>query len=292
MAGVLKPTQKEQRNEVADVKAVGGGVETAVDSDRFKVEAGTEHVKIRAVVQQTTCLQIVDDGLSGHGASEREYEFARSGGTRVWYHPGFEPNQRARHSRRVSVDVPHENPPLPAVSPDEQATSPRGRRLTWSRVGVLFAVVSTVGLWGYAFLWPQPVFGKLDDTTFPTAAEGVCAPVRSAINALPRANESANNVDRAATIDLATNQLDALLLRMETLPRGSEKANRSVGEWLDDWRIYVANRRDYAGRLKEDKTARFYVAQSDRDRRGITDAIDRFANTNKMPSCATMPDIA
>lgn len=187
----------------------------------------------------------------------------------------------------MAVDVPSGTTPDHTADPDAPA-----RFLTWGRVGVVLAVVSTVGLWGYAFLWPQPVFGKLDDTTFPVAAEGVCAPVRSAVNALPRANESVDHVDRAATIDLATNQLDALLLRLDPLPRGNEKSARSIGEWLEDWRIYVANRRDYANRLRTDKSARFYVAQSDRDRRGITDAIDRFANTNKMPSCATMPDIA
>lgn len=171
-----------------------------------------------------------------------------------------------------------------------QEPAPLTRML--KRVGVALAILSTVGLWAYAFLWPQPVFGKLDDATFPSAAEGVCVPVRAAVDALPRSFQAKDNKDRAATIDLANNQLEAMVTRLEVLPRGDEKATRSVSEWLDDWRQYLSDRRSYATRLATDANARFTVSQSTRDQKQITQSIDRFAEINKMASCATFEDVA
>ncbi len=167
-----------------------------------------------------------------------------------------------------------------------------GRRITWARAGVATVIIGTLALWLYAFLWPQPLFGRLEDTTFPTAAEPVCAEARAAIDALPRAEQARDNVDRADTLDTANAKLDTMLTRLEALPRGNDKAARSVGEWLDDWRQYLTDRKAYAAQLRSDRTTRFTVTQSQRDKAQITQSVDRFANVNRMGSCATPVDVA
>lgn len=190
--------------------------------------------------------------------------------------------------------------PKPADAPDDaeggtdalQGAELARRGFPWGRIGVAVAIISTVGLWAYAFLWPQPLFGKLDDATFPTAAEGVCAPIRASVDALPKPFETPINTDRAAVIVQANDQIATMLDRLATLPRGNEKAKRSIDEWLADYHDYLTNRREYAERLKTDPGTRLYVSQSTRDNRDIGQAIDRFANVNAMSSCATFVDVA
>ena len=113
------------------------------------------------------------------------------------------------------------------------------------------------------------------------------------LGALPAALTATDAAARADVIDASEVLLADMLAELSALepPAGAEDRAR-VDEWLDDWSRYLADRGEYADRLREDPDARFTVTQSERDERQITEAVDRFAAVNGMPSCETPADIA
>jgi hypothetical protein len=181
------------------------------------------------------------------------------------------------------------------VTVDQPTKRPRRRR----RVGFILALVSAVvvlGMWAWVFgyhlggSWRDDTPGRLANTTFSTLAEPVCAQAGSALAALPPAWSTDTPTARADAVDGSVVVLGEMVAELRTLPTGGQDA--AVNEWLLDWETFIADRADYAGRLRLDPEARFYVTQSDRDRRQITLAIDRFAETNRMPSCVTPSDLS
>ena len=194
----------------------------------------------------------------------------------------------------------------PGVADAEEHESPFGgdpregparrRRL---RPGVVLAVVSAVvvlGMWAWVLAyhlggsWRDDTPGRLSNTTFPTLAEPICAQAVADFAALPPAWSTDTPLERADVVDATVLLLGAMVSDLRALPTGGEDA--AVGEWLADWEQFIADRADYAGRLRTDPDARFYVTQSERDQRQITLAIDRFATTNRMPSCVTPSDLS
>ena len=61
MTEILKATQQQQRHEIADVEAVGGRVETAIQGDRACLEPGPERSVVGGVLDQAASRQVVED---------------------------------------------------------------------------------------------------------------------------------------------------------------------------------------------------------------------------------------
>jgi hypothetical protein len=165
-------------------------------------------------------------------------------------------------------------------------------QLTPSRLVIGAAVLAMAAMWGYVLYL---AFGpgradppdRLDDPTFAVAAEARCAQTRAAIEALPPAFATPEPADRVAVLTEANEELERMLDDLEALAPGGEDG-RIVGLWLEDYRIFLEDRRDYADRLRVDPEARLLV--SPKDERQITRAIDGFAEDNRMESCETPLD--
>lgn len=159
-----------------------------------------------------------------------------------------------------------------------------------------FVAVSMIGMWVYVFVfhlggsWRDQQPGQLDDPTFALLAEPVCAATSADLAQLPQAWETTTPATRADAIDESVVILNDMVVELSTLDVGTEQ--QAVAEWVADWQAYVNDRADYGRRLRNDVEARFYVTQSDRDNRQITLAIDKFAETNAMPSCETPADLS
>lgn len=166
------------------------------------------------------------------------------------------------------------------------------------RVVVVGVVLALLAMWGYIFVyhlsgqWRDETPGRLEDPAFGAAAEEVCADALERIDQLPPAFSASDAAERARVVATSNEILDDMIDQLEGLVPSAGAGRPAVEEWLDDWRTYVEDRRDFARRLAEDPDARFYVTQSDRDNRQITQAIDRFANINGMPSCLALNDLA
>jgi hypothetical protein len=88
--------------------------------------------------------------------------------------------------------------------------------------------------------------------------------------------EDANRVFARMVDDLA-----------DLAPPGDD--GRIVGLWIDDWRTYLGDRREFAERLRVDPDARLLVTPAPGGRH-ITERIDDFAADNRIPACSTPLD--
>jgi hypothetical protein len=168
------------------------------------------------------------------------------------------------------------------------------RRSPWRRVSqvvILLGLVGIVVMWFYAFFGEVPAPARLDDRTFPTAAEPICARARAGLDRLPRAFESRTAPERADVVDQGTALLTTMVGELRAAVPAAQPHRDRLNAWLDDWDVYLRDRRDYTSRLRTDPMAKFYVTQSERDRRQINSSLDNFAKVNAMASCATPEDV-
>ncbi|MEJ5256347.1 MAG: hypothetical protein WHS89_13460 [Acidimicrobiales bacterium] len=167
----------------------------------------------------------------------------------------------------------------------------RSSPTTIGRIAVVVIILGSALLWIYALTrTPGRPPGSLDDPGFATSAEPVCAAAQAELSQLPPAYSASDPAARAATVSAATDRLERMLNQLQaTTPPPGTRDGDMVAEWLNDWRVYLDDRRNYADRLLAEGDVRFYVTE--KEGRQITAPIDRFAQVNHMPSCATPGDL-
>lgn len=162
-----------------------------------------------------------------------------------------------------------------------------------SRVGrwlAVSAVVAIVVMWLYIFsgVASDDPPDTLDGDAFPQQAESLCAAAVAELEALPTAGETETATARADVLDAANRVLATMVDDLGALDVADPTDRELVGRWIDDWRTYLADRRDYAEDLRVDASAELLITA--RAGRQITLTVDRFANVNDMPSCVTPLD--
>lgn len=183
-------------------------------------------------------------------------------------------------------------PPVPSGH-DEDPDAPSRSRV--ALVATLVAVAVLLGGWVYVlFLYdPGLMIDELADRTFPTQAEQVCATAKAELEELPRAELAASASERADVV----NRSNVILARMITdlrplVPTEPQRESEAVTEWLGDWDTYLGNRERYVDNLRIDDDARFLESTKGSDTKGITRAINGFAQVNRMDSCTTPADLS
>lgn len=186
--------------------------------------------------------------------------------------------------------------PAPTLPSDVPAADQR-RRWSAGRVLAVVAAVAVLGMWAYVLVyhlsgrWRQETPGRIADPAFAELAESTCAGALTEVDQLPPAFSANDAVERAATIEASNVILADMLASLEDAAPLAGPDQPLVEEWLADWRTYVADRADFAERLRDDPDARFYVTQRESDQRQITVAIDRLAKVNGMESCMSLNDV-
>ncbi len=175
---------------------------------------------------------------------------------------------------------------------DDQLEKPRS---PISKVGILLAgIVIFVSFLPWAWRWSpwadRTADGLLDDPTYATLAEPVCAAALDELGELPTALEAESPAERGEQVRAANVILTELVDDLEGLITGSERDVENLNEWIGDWRTYLDNRVDYAERVSVDGDAVFFVSAQGIER--LDRRIPRFAVANEMFSCITPDDIA
>jgi len=189
-------------------------------------------------------------------------------------------------------------PPDPTAPLDTTPLDPLPpTRSWWDRtwrialgVGCLLMVVMWAGI--FLGLFDKTAPGTLADKTFGQQAQPICAATKQQLGALPKAFETTDHVDRAKVVAQTNVDLRAMIDQLKGIAPTADRDGRMTQEWLADWSTYVGNREDYAARLGNDETARFYESPKSSNTEQISKPIDRFAYVNKMPSCDTPADMA
>jgi hypothetical protein len=184
--------------------------------------------------------------------------------------------------------------PVPEGESAPGSTAPRRR--SWRRFGLLVVVLSFVATWGYVmylsiFVGRADPRDHLEDSRWVETAEATCAPTSAYVASLPFASEVDDPAERADLLDTATDELDRMVDRLRALdePSRPEEA-RAVDRWLDDWAVYVEDRREYADAFRAGEDRPFTV--TDRDGYQVDVLLEDFAaEANDMPSCAPPDDV-
>jgi hypothetical protein len=191
-------------------------------------------------------------------------------------------------------DVPGDSTPLPD---DESPTLSRWR-ITPLRIFYVLVVVAIIAMW--AFVYSPLAVGNAPDALYDTSvgprAEAICKQTADQLARLPAPFDTPDPNQRADVVQQSNTDLSAMLDQLAAVPwapvtdqESSDRDHRIYNEWLGDWRTYLANRVDYANRLRTDRDARIFEAQ--KGSKQITEPIGGFAQDSLMPSCAPPGDI-
>lgn len=153
-------------------------------------------------------------------------------------------------------------------------------------VGALVGVLAV--MWIYVlFIAKPPTPDLLDDRSFPTAAEPICAATLSAIDNAGLVNQRAASPQaRGDLADRADAQLAGMVAELRTKVPAAGEAHDAVSKWLDDWDQWLRDRATWTAKLRTGDDAQFLERQRESGEPN-SEALNAFAITNGMKSCQT-----
>ena len=153
-------------------------------------------------------------------------------------------------------------------------------------------VVAMVVLWVYAFfLAPSGNPDRLEDRSWPAAAEARCLAARAAIAELPPAARATDVVTRADDIDLATDVVVSLVADLGQLSGGTVDDQVMIENWLADWAVYIGDRRHHAVRLRLEGDVRPLLTALPSGSGSFVKRMNGFARVNDMEACLDPGDM-
>ncbi|MEO6988075.1 MAG: hypothetical protein ABI239_05435 [Aquihabitans sp.] len=184
---------------------------------------------------------------------------------------------------------------MPANEPNapSDVDEPLAMRWTLGRVLALMVALATIVFWGWIFSGGPKSTNpdRLDDRAYVTFAQQRCVQLNGDLAALPNAITAETATDRANVLDDANELVSAMVDDLEARAPTEGDDGTSMRGWIADWRTYVADREDYADRLREDPDALMQITENTELHDGVDKTIEIFADVNDMPECATPGDV-
>lgn len=197
-------------------------------------------------------------------------------------------------THETTSDRPATDEPVATEPTDESRPESKSKRFGISKLAMWLTIAATFAagaLWVVAILIGdnyKPA-GYLTDRTFPTAAEPICATARKDLEKFPPAQESATPAARAEVIEGTTDRLAKMLDDLRLVVPATSDA-KWINTWIDDWEIHLADRRDFADRLRTKGRSQEFLETVKYDTQ-ISKSLDHYADINKMLSCQTPGDV-
>ena len=223
VAGLLEPAQQQQGHQVADVQAVGGGIEAGVERDRALGQPPTQLVGVGAVRHQLSGGQVVQDGVAHlvtFAPRDRTGQLVSPAGPRLAVRVA-----RRSHWRSHGRLRPRVRRSTRPVRPGGRAPRRRRRRFSPARIAVIATCAFILGMWILVYVWSavQPTPDKLSSPAFAQQAEPICKTTAGQLAALPPAQQSPDNVARADVVDQTNRDLRTMLTRLAAIaPSGKD----------------------------------------------------------------------
>ena len=158
-------------------------------------------------------------------------------------------------------------------------------------VGAAFIVF----MWFYAFvLAPRESANNIADKEWSARSEETCrkaAAFRTGLADMSRIDPSDEGAltKKADIIDKATDSVEDTLDSLVADQPATAKGRELVPEWINDFRTYVKDRRDYADQMRSGKLTEF--SESIVEGIPITERLGKFARENHMPACQPPRDL-
>ncbi|MDH3294829.1 MAG: hypothetical protein OER95_10980 [Acidimicrobiia bacterium] len=158
-----------------------------------------------------------------------------------------------------------------------------------------FAIVTLIGsfgVWIYAFSGAadRDPPDLLDDATWSSDAEAVCAAALTEVEEMPGALDADDAAERSQQVLDTTDRFDIMVDELAELEAGTVRDSQITADWLADWYVLLDDRRRYARAIVDDPTAPFTITDTGVGER-LDKRITRFATTNSMLSCVTPTDV-
>lgn len=155
-------------------------------------------------------------------------------------------------------------------------------------------LVANLAFWGGILGWtlvtePGHPPDYLEDRRFPTAAEPICAAAMARVESFGSAAAVDSIAGRAELVERQDEVFADLVAELRALPVPGGEEGEWVRSWLDDWETHLADREAWAATLRQGEDPPFIETARGNDR--VSEAVDAFAETNEMPSCATFNDV-
>jgi hypothetical protein len=154
--------------------------------------------------------------------------------------------------------------------------------------GFATLAIGSVMFWIYVlFIAPAAPEDKLNETTFPRAAQPVCT---SAINDLSAANllnqQASSPQQRADIVERTDARLTTMVQSLRAITPPNADDAHAVSAWLDDWDQWLHDRAAWIVKLRAGQDAPFDEKARDNGEPN-SKALNAFAITNEMGACAT-----
>lgn len=128
------------------------------------------------------------------------------------------------------------------------------------------------------------------DQAWTSNAEYICTPAATAISKLPNATTTKSAAERADLLDQGTAMLTPMVAKLRQIQRPAHALDQKIVDgWLQDWEIYLGDRKAYAQALRKDPAAKPLLTETHGG--WDTDAIDAMARANNLDSCVSPPDM-
>ena len=164
------------------------------------------------------------------------------------------------------------------------------------RTVLVITIALIVTMWVYAlFFASKDSINKFDDRDWAATAQARCLISREERKQLSDyriVNEMGAEAlnERADLIDRATDTIESFVVEFrESLPT-DPKGTALVGLWLDDYEIYIADRRAFANDLRQGINGKF--AETPLAGLPISEKIATFAADNEMSFCKPPIDLS
>lgn len=170
--------------------------------------------------------------------------------------------------------------------------TPQPRRTQLQRLGRLSILVACLligAMWVYAFVFAsRESINRIYDDEWSARSQTRCeqaASERTALQDMTRIDENDPQtlMMRADLVDKATDSLERMVDAIEKDPPSTEKGVALVPKWIDDYRTYIQDRRDYANELRGGQLTTF--SETLVDDVPVSERIGKFARENEMRAC-------
>ena len=164
------------------------------------------------------------------------------------------------------------------------------------RAIVATAIVLIIAMWVYALFFASKVsVNKFEDRNWAVRAQERCLVAREERKSLSdyRVVDSLGKdalAERADLIDLATDTIENFVKEFRLTLPSDPKGRELVGLWLDDYVIYIADRREFSNSLRAGINERF--SETPIEGLPISEKIATFANDNEMSYCKPPIDLS
>ena len=180
-------------------------------------------------------------------------------------------------------------------TPPSSPTPARETRSILTRTLALigFGVFATFWIWALFFASKEGV-NRIEDRAWVESAQSICetaAGERTALANYTRLDEGGAELilQRAEIVDEATDTLERMLNSLEALPLTGEKGQAIIPLWIDEYRTYLGDRRNYTAQLRESgENLPFYETANQIP---ISERLATFAADNEMPACKPPLDL-